>query len=142
MPTTPAPMPLTSWGAMWFNGPAEIQITNPPGNLNGLADSRDVKTAADEANKKLEEAKKMPTTVSALYEDAQEAFVGIIGDLLGESERKSLKDIFTSGNRLRGLGIVFVTLAIAGWLVHFLLGTEATNSKSFGSLPSSLTDLL
>ena len=135
-------MPLTSWGAMWFNGPAEIQITNPPGNLNGLADSRDVKTAADDANKKLEEAKMVPTKASVLYEDAQEAFVGILGDLLGMSDRKSLKDIFTSGNRLRGLGIVFVTLALAGWVVNWLLGQGASGPQSLPAIPTSLTDLL
>lgn len=123
---TPAPMPLTQWGAAFYNGPPEIQITAPPTGINALTSSADLKALQEEANKKAAEAQKAAEawnmSPKLLYEDAQEAFVGVIGDLLGMSERKSLKDIFAFGNRLRGLGIICVLLAFVGGILQWVLG--------------------
>lgn len=93
---------------MWYNGPPEIQITNAPTGVNALTPSAEIKALQDEANRKADEAKKAAEawnlTPSQLYEDAQEAFVGILGDLLGLSDRHSVKEIMLHGNRLREFG--------------------------------------
>jgi hypothetical protein len=111
---------------MWYNGPPEIQITNAPTGVNALTPSAEIKALQDEANRKADEAKKAAEawnlTPSQLYEDAQEAFVGILGDLLGLSDRHSVKEIMLHGNRLRGLGIICIALAVAGVLVNWILG--------------------
>jgi hypothetical protein len=46
----------------------------------------------------------------SLLENARDALVGIPADLL--AGRGSLQEIFTKGNRLRGLGIIFVLVAV------------------------------
>jgi len=46
----------------------------------------------------------------SLLETAREALVGIPADLL--AGRGSLQEIFTKGNRLRGLGIILVLVAV------------------------------
>lgn len=46
----------------------------------------------------------------SLLEQARDALVGIPADLL--AGRGSLQEIFTKGNRLRGLGIILVLVAV------------------------------
>ena len=116
-------MPLTSWGEMWYNGPPEIVLTNTHG-LNGLADSKDLKTLQDEANTKaakaVTQAAAWNLTPSQLFLDAQEAVIGIPSDLLGQSTRTSASDILQHGNRMRGLGILLITLALLGTVIEYL----------------------
>lgn len=53
--------------------------------------------------------------------DTREAVTGIIGDLHGSSSRKSVWDVFAHGDRLRGLGIVLLIIALAGCAVQGLM---------------------
>jgi hypothetical protein len=57
-----------------------------------------------------------------LVDDMQEAVLGITADLTGKSDRKSVGDILSHGNRLRGLGALLVLGAVAGLLVDFVSG--------------------
>jgi hypothetical protein len=56
-------------------------------------------------------------------EDAREAVTGILGDLHGTSAsgRKSLREVFGHGDRLRGLGVACLAIALAGCAVQGLL---------------------
>ncbi len=119
-------LPLTDWGKMWYDTPTEIPLSPAPTGLNGLADSSDVKAMQDAVNlvadKAVKEATVWNITLLDLLRDAQEALIGVTSDLLGQSERKSLRDILGHGNRLRGLGIVLVLLAVAGSVIDWMLG--------------------
>lgn len=123
-------MELTPWGALWYNGPQAIQITEPPTGLNGLATPADLKAMQDAENAKLNtdmaDADVWNVPVTVLLRDAQEALIGITSDLLGQSERRSLRDILTHGNRLRGLGVALIVLAILGMLLNWLVGGGTT----------------
>jgi len=133
-PAPAPPMQLTKWGAQWYNSPPEIHLNTgvdyfPPMGLNGLADSRDVKTAQDEVNeaarRQIRDVSLWYATPGALVADAQEALLGIPSDLLGQSERKSLGAIVGHGNRLRGLGVILLVLAVAGAIIDWMLGSSA-----------------
>ena len=64
----------------------------------------------------------LPTTFGELLSDAEEAFVGILYDLnhIHES-RSSVYDILSKNNRLRGLGALFIVIAMVGMLLNNLL---------------------
>lgn len=121
MPQTPAP--YTPWASIWYSHPAEIQLTTPRPGLNALATSQDVKEAQDAVNAVMQNSV-WNMTLRQVFEDAQEAFIGITGDLLGQSERTKLTDILTYGNRLRGLGSIMVLLALGGLLIRWLTGAS------------------
>lgn len=127
---TMAPIELTPWGSLWYNAPPAIQITEPPTGLNGLATPADVKAMQDAENAKLNkdmsDADVWNVPVTVLLRDAQEALIGITSDLLGQSERRSLRDILSHGNRLRGLGVALILLAILGMLMNWLVGGGTT----------------
>ena len=80
-----------------------------------------VEFAGTEEKSKTEDGKKTENKQAAstdhegkgsmsLLETAREALVGIPADLL--AGRGSLQEIFTKGNRLRGLGIMLVLVAV------------------------------
>lgn len=129
-PTAMEPIDLTSWGALWYSTPPEITLTQPPTGLNGLATTADIKALQDAENAKNAVAYSDSTVwnvpVTVLLQDAQEALIGITSDLLGQSERKSLGDILTHGNRLRGLGVALVVLALLGMIFSWLMGGSRT----------------
>lgn len=63
-----------------------------------------------------------PSSFATAIDDMQEAFLGIVHDALGKSsERKSLTDIITYKNRLRGIGILLIFTAIVGLLLETIL---------------------
>ena len=64
----------------------------------------------------------LPTTFGQLLSDAEEAFSGIMYDLnhIGENSL-SVYEIFAKNNRLRGLGAIFIIIALAGILLNNLL---------------------
>jgi hypothetical protein len=137
--TTTAPaMQLTKWGQQWYDTPPEIHlntsVASPLGlnglGLNGLADSKDVKTVQDalntEARQQIRAASMWDATPGALFTDAQEALLGIPSDLLGQSERKSVGAIIGHGNRLRGIGVLLLLLGIAGAIIDWMLGTQTS----------------
>jgi len=119
-------LPLTEWGKTWYDTPTEIPITNPPTGLNGLATSRDVKEMQDAVNKEADITVKDATvwnvTPAQLLLDAQDALIGVTSDLLGQSERKSVREILGHENRLRGMGIVLILLAIVGSFIDWMMG--------------------
>lgn len=129
--TTPGPastattaVPLTPWAAAWYSSPSPIDVNTAPLNLNGLADTNTIieqQHAANEKNKQLLlQSNVWSATPAELFQDVQEAVVGIPADLMGQSERKTLPDILSYGNRLRGLGILLVGLAIILALINSL----------------------
>lgn len=65
----------------------------------------------------------MPTSFKTILDDAQDAFVGILGDLTrAKDEPMSYQEIFGKENRLRGLGSLFIIIGIIGVLLGGLSG--------------------
>ncbi|AGE55808.1 hypothetical protein ATCVMN08101_956L [Acanthocystis turfacea Chlorella virus MN0810.1] len=91
--------------------------------LNNLATARDVKTLQDKVNKNAQEMYAQSTvrglTLRNGVEDVRDALVGIWGDLYKNDMNVSMQNLFTKGNRLRGLGIFFILSAI----VYFMFIT-------------------
>ena len=57
----------------------------------------------------------LPTSFKSILDDAQDAFVGILGDLTrARDEKLSYQDIFGKEERLRGLGSLFIVIGIIG----------------------------
>lgn len=54
-------------------------------------------------------------------EDVREAVTGIFGDMYGSGTRKSVQDIMMHGDRLRGLGIVLIIIALTGCAIQGVL---------------------
>lgn len=66
-----------------------------------------------------------PDSWATLIDEMQEAVIGIIGDLVNSTgERTSLADILGHENRLRGLGSLFILVAIIGLLIESLSGSS------------------
>lgn len=63
----------------------------------------------------------LPPSVGTMFDDMQDAIMGIASDLSGNNaERTSLGDILTHDNRLRGLGALLVLVAATGLAVGFV----------------------
>lgn len=66
-----------------------------------------------------------PSSLGTLIDEMQDAIVGIIGDLVNNNgERTSVADIFGHGNRLRGLGALFVLVALVGLAIDSTVGSS------------------
>lgn len=66
----------------------------------------------------------LPTSIQQTIDDAQDAVLGITGDLVRARENKtSVYEIITKDNRLRGIGSLLILVAIVGFLVKILAGT-------------------
>ena len=77
------------------------------------------------ANERADAEVRRSSVASMTYEtaikDAYEALVGITADLAGNTSRKSLGDILGHGNRLRGLGVLLIAMALVGAVVDYLM---------------------
>lgn len=63
----------------------------------------------------------LPASIGEILSDAEEAFSGIIYDLNHINEnRMSVYEILVKNNRLRGLGAIFVVIAVAGIILNNL----------------------
>lgn len=60
-------------------------------------------------------------TYQSAVRDAYEALVGITADLAGNTPRKSIGDILGHGDRLRGVGVLLIALALVGAVVDYLM---------------------
>ena len=91
----------------------------------GITPSADLMTLQQRANADAQRAEKRSELSALTYDtalaDAQEALVGITGDLSGGSDRRSLKEILVHENRLRGLGILLISLALIGLFVDYVM---------------------
>lgn len=65
----------------------------------------------------------MPDSLEDAFGDMQEAVLGIARDL-SSGEKKSLRDVLTEGDRMRGLGLILVLVAIVGLIVVALVAEE------------------
>lgn len=60
-------------------------------------------------------------TLDVAVEDAKNALTGILTDLAGGGPRKSIPDVFLHHDRLRGLGVLCMTLAVTGIIIDFIM---------------------
>ena len=91
----------------------------------GVTPSAEVMRLQDEANRardrRLTKSSLATLTFDEAVADAREAMVGLAADLTGTTERRSLGAMLTHGNRLRGLGVLLVTLALVGLFVDYVM---------------------
>ena len=90
----------------------------------GLASSQDLITLQQEANDAAARTRQQSLkdlTYATAVADAHEALVGLTADLSGTTERHSLKDMLLHENRMRGLGILLVVLALVGLCVDYIM---------------------
>lgn len=79
------------------------------------------KLANDEADAVVKRASVGSMTYETAVKDAYDALVGITADLVGNTPRKSLGDILGHGDRLRGLGVLCIAMAVVGAMVDYIL---------------------
>jgi hypothetical protein len=85
--------------------------------LNNLATAPDVKKLQDQANELANKLYKESTlkglTLRIAVADMYEAITGIIADIYKNNGKISMKQLFTKNNRVRGLGLIFILVAIS-----------------------------
>ena len=77
--------------------------------------------ANDRADADVRRSSVATMTYQSAVRDAYDALVGITADLAGNTPRKSLGDILGHGDRLRGLGVLLIALALVGAVVDYLM---------------------
>lgn len=91
----------------------------------GMASSADIARLQTQANKEaeaqFERAKVSEMSLSSALSDAHDALVGLGEDLSGLTERQSLKAMLIYQNRLRGLGILLIGLALVGLVTDYIM---------------------
>ena len=91
----------------------------------GITPSSEVIRLQEEANRARDERRRTSSLATLTYDtamaDAREALVGLAADLTGTTERTSLKAMLTHGNRMRGLGVLLITLATAGLFIDYVM---------------------
>jgi hypothetical protein len=108
------------------------RILNPfPVNslLNyGITSSEEIqemqKVANAQADQAVRESSVASMTYSSAVKDAYDALAGITADLVApstDSPRKALGDILGHGNRLRGIGLICIAVALIGSLADYML---------------------
>lgn len=98
-----------------------------------------LKELADKANaqelQRRKDASLAAFTPGRATADAAEALPGILDDLFGNTQRKSVLEVFTRKNRLRGLGWVLVLVAALGMCIYVALHLKmevTTKGSSMG----------
>lgn len=91
----------------------------------GIVSSADLVALQEKANtdarKSEERAGLSALTYDTAFDDAHEALVGLTQDLAGATERRSLKEMLVHKDRLRGLGILLIALALVGLFVDYVM---------------------
>jgi hypothetical protein len=70
----------------------------------------------------------LPSDVSTLIDEVQEAILGIVADLsqgqtiADDGKQRSLANIIGSGNRLRGIGTLLISVSLLACIVDFFVG--------------------
>lgn len=95
----------------------------------GITKSSDMKALQEradaEAERVVEQSRVSSMTLNDSIAEAHEALVGIVADVLGNTPRKSLRDILSYGNRMRGLGVLCIAMALMGIIVDFIMHSGA-----------------
>lgn len=91
----------------------------------GLTSSADLMKLQEKANTEARKAHERSGLSSLTYDtafaDAHEALVGLTEDLSGATDRRSLKEMLVYQDRLRGLGVLLIALALVGLFVDYVM---------------------
>lgn len=85
-------------------------------DLNALATSKDIMNLQNQANAYVDKMRKSldlrNMTVKQAFKDVYEATFGIVRDVYKNSGHVGFRELVTKNNRLRGLGFLFVLIAL------------------------------
>lgn len=102
-----------------------MEATLEAAQAYGIVPSQDLMRMSREATVESERAIRRSSLRDLTYEtaiqDAHEALVGLAADLTGATERRSLGAMLAHGDRLRGLGILLVALAVVGMAAEYIM---------------------
>lgn len=91
----------------------------------GLASSESLMQLQQQADSAVNASVKRSQVSGLTFEiavsDARDALMGITTDLAGNTSRRSLVDIVTYKDRLRGLGVIMIALAVSGVVVDYIM---------------------
>lgn len=116
-PSTPAPAPVDWYTEADVQSMLAFGIT-PSEHI--LAAQRHIN---DERRRAVDLSRVSSLTYGGAVSEAHEALTGLLADMTGTTPRKGLKEMVTHENRLRGLGVLLITLAMVGLVVDYILIT-------------------
>lgn len=91
----------------------------------GMASPQDVaalqKRANDDARQQYARSSLSGLSADVVAKDAGEALTGLMADLTGTTERRSLADMLMYKDRMRGLGVLLIVLALVGMVVDYAM---------------------
>lgn len=93
-----------------FDGVANFELNNlaTPENVAKLQNQ-----ANDLANQRYKESTWQGLTLRNAVSDVAETLTGIISDVYKNNGNVSIVEIFTKNNRIRGMGLIFILIAVA-----------------------------
>lgn len=93
-----------------FNNVANLELNNlaTPGDIDKLQNQ-----ANDIAKNRYTESTWQGLTLRNAVSDVAEAMTGIISDVYKNNGNVSIVEILTKNNRIRGMGLIFIMIAIA-----------------------------
>ena len=111
------------------DAPRAVSVRNIGGTpLTPLVRADEMMALQAEANRAREAADARSSvagmSLGAAVADARDALLGIPEDLMGNTPRKSLWDIFTHNDRMRGVGVLLVAVAASGLLIEAVFGVD------------------
>lgn len=94
-------------------------------DVYGITSAQDMMRLQEEADAEARRAAARSSLAELSYSravtDASEALTGVMGDLAGTSDRRSLRAILTHQDRMRGLGFLLIALALAGLVTDYVM---------------------
>jgi hypothetical protein len=91
----------------------------------GIATAQDIMRLQADANARSESQVRSSSLAELTFDeavgDAHEALTGLVDDVSGTTDRRSLRDMLLFENRLRGLGVLLIGLALVGILVDLIM---------------------
>ena len=98
----------------------------------GITPAGDLMALQQQVNTEATQRHKRSTLADLSYEtalgDAHDALTGLAEDLAGNTPRKGLKEMLTHNDRLRGLGVLLIALALVGLIVDYIMYPMSTAS--------------
>jgi hypothetical protein len=125
MDATTLPLSMSNYGEIWYRNSDEIPVAaveytdGTQQKVNAITEPPELKQMQDAANAMLqkEQYKTSALSLHQVLEDTSDVMMNLVPELLYSQEKGVLK----KGNRLRGIAIILIGLALIGILLDILL---------------------